>query len=90
MRFRSLSSTQGLQILQDVNEQNNGMNYRNAMAVMFSSAPDKWLGPGALVHFEQKYCISCYYDVRSLSVSASMQPGYCRGHFSSSRFVQTL
>ena len=40
------------------------MNYRNAMAIMFSSIPDKWLGPGALVHFEQKYCISCYYDVR--------------------------
>ena len=49
-----------------MNAQNDGMNYRNAMGIMFSAAPEQWLGPGGLVHFEQKYCISCHYDVRSL------------------------
>ena len=58
---------QGLKRLRDVNAQNDGMNYRNAMGIMFSAVSERWLGPGGLVHFEQKYCISCYYDVRSLT-----------------------
>lgn len=28
--------------------------------------PTRWLGDGKLLHFEQKYCISCYYEVRLL------------------------
>ena len=66
---------QGLQRLQNVNAQNDGINYRNAMGVIFSTAPDRWLGPGGPVHFEQKYCISCYYHVRSSnSAQASASP----------------
>ena len=52
-------------MLKDVNSQNDGLNYRNAMALMFVTAPERWLH-GSLLHFEQKYCISCYYEVRSL------------------------
>jgi len=78
--FPVMCSTQGLQTLQDINAQNDGVKYRNAMAIMFSSAPDRWLGPGALVHFEQKYCISCYYDVRLLCGSSEARSGICQGH----------
>lgn len=56
---------QGIPRLANVNNQNDNMNYRNAMGVMLMAEPERWLGPGKLLYFEQKYCISCYYEVRT-------------------------